>query len=298
MKKINFIYGFVILAAFAISFASCTTDTGVPPTLSFGSGSSYISGDAQVDAGEYVTVKLNGTKGDADMNNLTIYEDGSQLNLARIEDGVNSNPVLLSGDDVTSFTKEITFTAQESGSSEYLFVLTDVSGLKDSVSFLLSLNPETAFNLEVTNLKVYNADGPAGYYGSVDLQKGVSVASDDTDGDVQDLGINNSSTGWAKTIEPENGTTMFIPPSSVDYDDVTSLEKLLEAMDASTQVSESTVSVGDLFILKSPSPDNSQLYDYFILKTTEIHDDGQVGPGYNQDYYIFSLKRICQLIIE
>ena len=285
-----FIYGLIILVAGVLLITSCNPDAGVPPSLTFGTGTAYISADAQVDAGSNIKVLLHGSKGDADLQYVTIYQDGKTLDLERfpenIENNISSNPFTLTATPA-QFSKELTFTAQSSGASEYLFVLTDLDGLKDSVSFMLTSN--TSFNLFETSLKVYNADGPTEYYGSVDLQTGKSVPSTSTSGDVQDFGIGGSATGWAKKIQPENGTEMFLPPASTVFEDVNSLEGLVDALNQSTAVTESSVSVGDIFIFKSPTS-TSGVYDYFIMKTLEVVDDGQVGVGHNQDYYVFSLK--------
>lgn len=284
MNKLIFSKFIIFFIAGIVIFSSCTQDA-VPPSLVLGTGTDYISGNSTVYGGTELKVQLKGTKADAEMKSLSIYENGSQLNLSRIVSGLNANPTVLTGTETTSFTKDVVFTAQTSGTSDYLFILEDASGSKDSVGFTITLKAETAFNVVNANLKVYNADGPTGYFGSVDLQAGATVASTSTSGDVQDFGINTSDTGWQKKIKPENGTEMYIPSGTVDFDKVTSLEKLVEVLNNSTKVTEASVAIGKIFVFKSPSS-LSGTYDYFVIKTLDLKET----TSDNLDYYIFSLK--------
>ncbi len=289
MKKLNVLSLFVLAVFFTLAYTSCTEDPFVPepkdpPSLSLVSGDSYIYSNAQVDPDANVTVKLKALKGTGDLRLLTIFENGSKLDLERIAGGVNSNPVLLPADDVAGFEKEITFRTQSDGESDYLFVLEDVNTLKDSVGFTLTLNQKTELNVNVDSIKVGNFKGPDN--GSIDLQTGKAVPSDDESGDVQDIGWVDGSTDWAKRIKTKNGTEMAIPSDGLNWDEVASLEDIVEAYDASAKASVSgDISVGDIFLFKSPSA-TAGVYDYFIMKTLVVSE----SPGDNHDFYVFSLK--------
>ena len=292
MKKQNFLYG--ILGVFMLSFffTSCLTDQN-PPVVSLLSGTDVLTSSGKIEPSSNFKVQVKGIKGDVNMKTLTIFENGSILPLERIVDGLNANPALLTGTDVESFSKTITIKAQTTGISDYLFVVEDENLLKDTV--MITLTGSTAFNVNVASLKVYNADAPTGYFGSVDLQKGEAVASkDNPDGDIQDFGVVSTSQPydgtWQKKIKPENGTEMVIPAASVTFADIDDMEKLIVAYNAGSKVTEASVTVGKVFLFKSPSK-TVGIFDYFILNTLELHETppSNLG-GDNLDYYIFALK--------
>ncbi len=290
MKKQNFLYG--ILGVFMLSFffTSCLTDQN-PPVVSLLSGTDVLTSSGKIEPSSNFKVQVKGIKGDVNMKTLTIFENGSKLPLERIVDGLNANPALLTGTDVESFTKTITIKAQTTGISDYLFVVEDENLLKDTV--MITLTGSTAFNVNVASLKVYNADAPTGYFGSVDLQKGEAVASkDNPDGDIQDLGVKDVLTDgtWQKKIKPENGTEMVIPAGSVTYEGIDDLEKLLVAYAAGTKATEASVTVGKVFLFKSPSKTAGK-FDYFIINTLQVNETPPLGSGGdNLDNYIFALK--------
>lgn len=283
MKKLNLFSILVLAAILTLGYTSCTEDL-FPPSITLESGDNYISSNAQVDPDANITVKVKATKGTDALNLFTIYENGTKLPLERITSGINANPALLSGAETDLFEKEITFKSQSSGESDYLFVIEDSGALKDSIGFTLTLNPKTELNLFVDSLKVGNFKGPD--YGSIDLQTGTTVASSNASGDVQDIGWVEGTTQWAKRIKVKNGTEMAIPASAINYDDITILEDLIDAYNAGSKAEVSgDISVGDIFLFKSPTG-NAGIYDYFIMKTVEVHE----SPADNLDYYIFALK--------
>ncbi|MGE5355997.1 MAG: hypothetical protein ACM3PT_07130 [Deltaproteobacteria bacterium] len=284
MKKINFLYVVVFAFILTSTFYSCTKDE-VPPTVSLLSGSGFQTSDASLPFESDFKVQVKGVKGDVNMKTLTIYENGTKLPLERIVDGLNANPALLTGADAESFTKAITLKAQKSGISDYLFVVEDENALKDTVD--IRITGFTPFNINVTDLKLWNFHGPN--FGSIDLQKGVALSSDDTNGDAQDVGIVNVLTDqtWKKKIKTKNGTLMATPAANLNFDDVTDLDKLIAAFNAGTQVQEAGVTVNSVFLFKTPKSITGKTSDdYFIMKTKELKET----TGDNLDYYIFHLK--------
>jgi len=289
MKKFN-VFSLMLLAIFFMLFySSCTEDPIVPepndpPTISMVSGDNYISANAQVDPDVNITVKVKAQKGTSNLKLLTVFENGSRLELERIAGGINSNPVLLPANETATFEKEITFRTQSEGQSDYVFVVEDDNALKDSAFITLTLNPRTEFNVRADTIKVGNFKGPD--YGSIDLQTGKAVPSDDESGDVQDIGWVEGTNDWAKRIKVKNGTEMALPPSGLIYDDVKILEDIIEAYNAGSKAEVSgDINVGDVFLFKSPSAKAGE-YDYFIMRTRFVH----ISPNDNLDYYIFSLK--------
>ncbi|MBK7096662.1 MAG: hypothetical protein IPH57_16945 [Saprospiraceae bacterium] len=291
MKKFNYLYAIMSILLVTFAFTSCTEDK-VPPTVSLLSGTGFLTSDGTIEPAANFKVQVKGAKGDVNMKTLIVYENGTKLALERIIDGLNANPSLLIGADGEAFTKAITIKGQDAGTSDYLFVVEDENLLKDTVE--ISLTISTSFNVNVPSLKVYNADAPAGFFGSVDLQKGAAVASENNpDGDVQDFGVVDDLTdgSWQKKIKPENGTEMVIPLAAADFDKITDLETLIAAYTAGTKAAEAGVTVNKLFLFKSPSAVAGK-FDYFIMKTLEVVETPPLGQpgGDNKDFYIFNLK--------
>ena len=291
MKRTNYLLGIVFSVLIAISFTSCTEDpiTPVdndPPLVSLVSGVDYISTNAQVDPNANVTVKVKASVGTGDLKLLTIYENGDKLDLERINGGINANPALLVGDDALGFEKEIIFTSQADGVSEYIFEVEDVNGLTDEISISFTLTPpDTDLNYFVDNILVYNADGPTDYFGSLDLQTGTAVGSSSADGDIQDLGLISGTTDWQKKIQPENGAIMLIPANDFNFENTTTLESLLSGFEAGTETTEADVIKGNVYLIKTASSTAGE-FDYFALKTKDLVET----TIDNKDHYVFTLK--------
>ncbi len=291
MKLTNLFYGLALSVLFAVAFSSCEDDITLPdnnpPQITLlNSGTDVISSDATVDADVTVSVDVKATVGTGDLKLLTIFENGAKLDLERITEGVNSNPAFFTAgsDDAKGFEKKISFKTQSEGISDYLFLVEDVNGLKDSVVITLTVVQKTELNFFVDSLVVYNAAGPTQFKGSIDLQTGTVVASSDPTGDVQDVGITDNG-NWKKRIKPENGAEMVIPAADFDYNAIVDLEGLVAAYDGGTVSSETDVAVGSSYMFKTPSATSGQ-FDYFVIKTLDMHET----TGDNKDYYVFTLK--------
>ncbi len=289
MKLTNLFYGLALSVLFAVAFSSCEDDITLPdnnpPQITLlNSGTDVISSDATVDADVTVSVDVKATVGTGDLKLLTIFENGAKLDLERITEGVNSNPAFFTAgsDDAKGFEKKISFKTQSEGISDYLFLVEDVNGLKDSVVITLTAVKKTELNFFVDSIVVYNFSGP--YKGSIDLQTGIAVSSSNEDGDVQDVGI-TSNGDWLKKIKPKNGAEMVVPASDFDFDAVADLEGLLTDYAVGTVASEADVTVGSSFLFKTPSATSGQ-FDYFVLKTLDMYET----TGDNKDYYVFTLK--------
>jgi len=290
MKLTNLFYGLVLSVLFAVSFSSCGDDVTLPvdndpPVVTLlDSGTDVISSDATIDADATVSVDLKATIGTGELKLLTILENGSNLDLERITGGVNSNPTLFAAgsDDAKGFEKKISFKAQSEGVSDYMFLVEDVNGLKDSVIITLTAVQKTALNFFKDSIVVYNFAGP--YKGSIDLQTGTAVSSSEETGDVQDVGITTNG-DWLKKIKPKNGAEMVVPAADFDYDAIEDLESLQAAYSEGTVSSEADVTIGSSFLFKTAS-DTAGEFDYFVLKTLDMHEN----TSDNTDYYIFTLK--------
>jgi len=287
MKKTNFLFAFALTILFAMTFTSCEEDItpgaeNDPPAISLLSGG--VTTDTTFEPSTDFTVKLKAIVGTGDLKLVTVYKDAEQLDLESIKSGLDGNPALLLGADQKGFEKEITITLpSEEVATEYSFFVEDVNGLKDSVYVIITTEKTaTPLNFFKNDIKVFNADAPVGYYGSIDLQTGETVSSSDENGDVQDLGLVNGE--WAKRIKPENGAEMRIPAEGVDFDSMESLQELLAAYDGGTVSEEADVVEGASYIFKTKDVNGQS--DFFILKNTKVYEE----DNSNKDYYLFDLK--------
>ncbi len=112
------------------------------PTVSLLADTDVLSEDTTLAPDESFTVRLNAISGESDMNSLKITEDGFDLPTDRFSiagiAAVN-NPQLISGDDRTSFTWDITIIAQSSNNSViYEFEVTDANGEFSRADILIS----------------------------------------------------------------------------------------------------------------------------------------------------------------
>ena len=116
------------------------------PSLLLITETGFVSDVATINQGTEFFVKLQGEKGDADLQAITIYEDGVAISSTRITDGGNSvvaNPFLITGLDVTSFVKEIgVISIDFEDTKTYEFELKDVDGNTDSGTVSITTAPE------------------------------------------------------------------------------------------------------------------------------------------------------------
>jgi len=119
------------------------TDTG--PTLLVITETGFVNDIATVNIGEEFFVKIQGEKGDSDLQAITIYENGSAIESSRITDGGNTvaaNPFLILGGDVTSFVKELGIIAHDvEGERTFEIELRDINGNVDSETISITTLP-------------------------------------------------------------------------------------------------------------------------------------------------------------
>jgi hypothetical protein len=262
-----------------------------PPTITLSQEDGYVFQDTSLEKGSIFKIKVTATPGTYDLYTLGINLNNEKLSLDSIEAGINGNPSLLLGDDVTGFTKEIEIRTQNEANSKYTVVIEDTEGYTDGVDFFIT-EVFTSFDTIASDLKVYNFSGPLN--GSIDLQVPEVVSSSDPDGDIQDVGIDINlplETNWLQRIRPKNDCQLFQPAEGLTFDAVTSKEELKAAVEAGTERIESnTLSEGDIYLAKTPSLEGNTS-DYFLLRVDEIF----VEKTNNQDYYVFTLKSALNL---
>ena len=250
MKRLSL--NFVALFAFAaLLFTSCEedpvlgsggTDT-TPPSIALVADAGFIADDATVNVGESIKVKVSMSPGSADLNTLTIYEDGAKMDLARLE-GVAGNAALLAGSNKQGATIEVEILPDASVTTEgvytYAFEVADDEGQTATASIVLTTEiPFTDIETTIENA-LFNQAGPAGF-GGIDLDTGESTGSNDDSAELQDEGIDLdvvASNNWRRQISGANGAeVVFIDDLSkviegLTFDDVQYVEQILAAFDA------------------------------------------------------------------
>ena len=125
MKNLIKFLGLFLIAG--IAFVSCESDTGMDP---LGPDVSVATTASELTPGQLFSVTVTASSGDAEMNALTILENGSQLSTDRISEisGLTTvnNPALLFDADRNSFSYNVTLqAAAEVGTYTYTFRVTD-----------------------------------------------------------------------------------------------------------------------------------------------------------------------------
>ena len=134
-----------------LMFPACTEDdttgpgTGfdTPPTASFLGGTDFLTGDATVAGGSIFKVRLVGATGDSPLRTLEIFADGDRLDTDRIEingSPAAANPILIVDEiEKEGFEYDISIVAQDDGTVNYEFVITDEEGLSDAASLNITV---------------------------------------------------------------------------------------------------------------------------------------------------------------
>ncbi len=144
MKKFTMLSNYLLLLAVAAIFGltACGDDpilnTEIPP-------SATISADeSEVSPGGTIMLNISGSRGDADMDLLTITENGSNIAFERINTATGSiaaNPALLVGDNASAFGFTVEVEAPVAPATyTYAAVVRDLNGNTDEASVDVTVN--------------------------------------------------------------------------------------------------------------------------------------------------------------
>ena len=262
-------------------------------------GSLYFYEDFEVnDTATFVALGINAEKGTGALKSLTITQDGSNVDVDRLQmrdlrTGATitvNNPLLITGDNVDGFDFEILLNVHnEYGTTaNYSFNVGDENDLVGSASInITTTEPLTPLDMTIPGA-LLNAAGPAGT-GGLDLDTGDSTGSGDAAAEIRDLGIDcaePNSSNWLGQIGTVNGADMKkVDPASIenfDFDTVDNKEIIEEAYSKGTELADgSTV--------------NTSGCDAVPLSVTDV-DAPAVGDVYvvsaNGTYYMFEIVAI------
>jgi len=135
MKKFTMFsnYFLLLVAAAILGLTACEGDpilsTEIPPTA-------VITADAEVGPGGTITLNVTGSSGDADMDLLTITENGATIDLGRIlNNDISANPALLAGGNSSDFGFIIEVEAPAAPATyTYTATIRDLNGKTDAAS--------------------------------------------------------------------------------------------------------------------------------------------------------------------
>ncbi len=136
MKKFTMFSNYLLLlvAVSIFGLTACGDDpilsTEIPPTV-------VITADAQVSPGGVIMLNITGSKGDADMNLLTIQENGVTISLdpTLVNNDIGSGDALLTGVNTTSFNFTVEVRAPSTPDTyTYSAIVRDANGNTDEAS--------------------------------------------------------------------------------------------------------------------------------------------------------------------
>lgn len=229
-------------------------------------------------------VSVIGSRGASPLDELAVYADGELVPADSLLFGgtaVGGNPILLIGEEKTSFDTELIIKTADKGTKAYTIELKDESGATVSTAFDLTVL------VEYTALIVNNADGQQ--LGGLDMDNGVTVARGSLEAEIRDKGIDinlPNDQNWYQQILPVNGAELRLPDltasENFSYDNANSRAAIVAAFDSGIAKTESDpVNVGDLFLVKRED-------NYYLMQCIET----EVTFNDNNDSYKFNVKQV------
>ena len=295
----NLIY-FLFAGLLVSGIFSCTDDgsgdlvTGPSIDFTLNPGPGFITGDAAVNAGSTVKVKITGTKGDNLLKTLTLTarkNGGSDEIVDFTKIKVNgqpgsANPILiLDPADQNGLTYTFEWTAETTaGETNYTFTLEDNAGNKDDVSFKLTTRGMSISTL--TEKKLTNSAAPAGF-GGINLYTGAETGSLDSTAVLSAEG-NFPNLDWSQQFRATNPNTtqIRIAKAGFNFDGLLNSVELVDAFSEGTpQASPITGEKDAVYIVRK---DNY----YWAVKITDIKLTPPLTMGGdNLDHFVLTIKQ-------
>lgn len=258
------------------------------PVLTIADETGFVNGGDSVFTATDFTLKVTGTKGSGDLDQVEVQENGVTIAADRLMingAAATANPFAVAASELETFTYEISVTAPADVDQQFTYTIlaTDVNGQIGSVSAELTTVEAPTPLTESVEILLLNQGGPAGT-GGLDLETGNSVGSTDATADILDKGIDINKPldqNWNQKIGPANSADLRLPDAAFNYDEISTLAELEAAFDLGTTITESdVVQIGDQFLVLSEG-------SYYALVVTAIN----LTAADNGDYYQFSVKQ-------
>jgi hypothetical protein len=265
-----------------------------PPKLKYNGPSLTIS-----TIGDDARFKLNGIKGSGLMTSIEVLQNNIPIEPSRIAFGTlrpTSNPFLIDVTDANVFDKDILIQSPTIANNyTYTFILRDeleAFGI-DSAKVLAGIPVS-----ELVSKNLYNA-ARGGNFGALQLANGNSVAINDANADIIDIGIDsaatNQSINWKRQFRAGNNveikriiigsngvaqtfsyTNIFTKEQIVD---LFSRGVLLTQKDKDNRLITDPIQIGQIFVVK-------KLNEYYLIEVAAVVQTAQD----NEDYYRLNYK--------
>ncbi|MCX6249178.1 MAG: hypothetical protein NTX61_00345 [Bacteroidetes bacterium] len=292
MKKLLFILSVMLIAGSAF-FSSCsksdTTPASQPPSITFGAGTGYLTGDATINAGTGFRVNIVAFPNTTSTSKLT------KLTVTRVQ---NNNPTVAIDTTFSLTSLNIVITAHASataGTEKWFYKITDAADQAAEVSLTIttvnSSGPINTFSMKIlgaqhstagssfasSNGNVYLlADAKTNqtlidwvyYYGASDF---ASIAAPDDD---NAMAVFNDVTNGLQTWSIRNATRFNILSDAITWDAITNdaviIQQTATGVDGSRIVS---LSVGNYLAFITSSGKKG------LIKVESITDgaDGEIS---------------------
>ena len=251
-----------------------------PPVLT-------LNGDI-IESNDLLQVPLNATLGSDSLHTIAVYENGLLAASNRLTLGAmtvwSENPYSLPSEFKGGFTETLLMSLPDtSGNYNYLIIVSDSSGLADSVAFSAELDLGTPVDSIKTNLSLLNSAGPSGT-GGVNLITGESTGSNDASAHLADEGIDSdepAATNWLQMISAGPATATLKLATGADYDGTGTKEEIEAIFNGATAITTSDKLLGgEVFVLQTTG-------GAFVLVRI---DSVNISPADNDDTYTLSAK--------
>jgi hypothetical protein len=258
------------------------------------------------DTDALVYVAIQAVAGTADIQSITVSEDGSPVDASTrltfrdlVANSVitANNPLLITGDNVEGFTIEIGIDPHDDiATKTYGFDITDSNGKTATLTIsITTIDPGTPVEMTLEGV-LFNQGGPAGF-GGLDLDDGSSTGTGamDTGAEIRDWGIDTDlpvAENWLRQIGPINGTTLRILnpdklPEGFTFAGVETKEEISDLFDVAGEdlpndsgEKSDAVEVGQFFAV------NKGDTTYYLLEIKEVN----ITAGDNTDNYVIDIK--------
>ncbi|MFK7775695.1 MAG: hypothetical protein AB8F94_26465 [Saprospiraceae bacterium] len=267
-----------------------------PLILGFEAANGGLAADATLAGQSNFKVELVASKGGSPLNTLTVLEDGTEVDAARIKFGTDndfalasdffSNPLDLVNDEKDGFDWFVWVNSHDAGTRTYTFRVTDETGASEDLTLDISIAVGTPV-AELSAKLLKNSGGAAGQ-GGINLLTGDETGSAVADGGhLKDNGIDLAlpvSQNWKKTVSPVGNNLLRTPGIDFPVDDFAAVqfsEEIQVAFENGDDVTTSNVvAVGDRFLMQLITG------EYVLVLVTNIDET----TNNNNDFYELSIK--------
>ncbi|MCC6814787.1 MAG: hypothetical protein IT267_00060 [Saprospiraceae bacterium] len=267
---------------------SCTEDTlNNPASLTFTTGSGYISSDVTLKIYTPIKIGLTLTKGDSPLNTIEVLVNGTKVDISKFKingTAASGNPQLLVGTDKDGVSNDYDFgVASAPGVWNFIFNVTDDAKvvISDTLNVTFTASP-AAFT--GTGLIVYNFSGSN--FGGLDLFNAMVVSGKGPAATIRDFGVVDpvSNGTWVKKLTPLQGSVIKNVSGNEKIADIIYKEHIEYLFNTGYNdqgsLDSKVLADGDVIIVKNGT-------NYFAVSTDKVINTAND----NLDNYSISIKR-------